>query len=77
LVWTVVPIIILIGMAVPASKVLIDLEDTTKAEMSIKITGHQWKWQYDYPKEGISFISNLSQDSRDAVNGKVCRYCTF
>ncbi|CAC9478455.1 Cytochrome c oxidase polypeptide II (EC 1.9.3.1) [uncultured Gammaproteobacteria bacterium] len=69
LVWTVVPIIILIGMAVPASKVLIDLEDTTKAEMSIKITGHQWKWQYDYPKEGISFISNLSQDSRDAVNG--------
>jgi cytochrome c oxidase subunit 2 len=48
LVWTVVPIIILIGMAVPASKVLIDLEDTTKAEMSIKITGHQWKWQYDY-----------------------------
>jgi cytochrome c oxidase subunit 2 len=48
-------------MAVPASKVLIDLEDTTKAEMSIKITGHQWKWQYDYPKEGISFISNFKK----------------
>lgn len=69
LLWTIIPIFILIGMAVPASKVLIDLEDTSKAEMNIKITGHQWKWQYDYPKEGISFISNLSKDSKDAVNG--------
>ncbi len=69
LIWTIVPMIILVGMAVPASKVLIDLEDTSKAQMTVKITGHQWKWQYDYPEEGISFISNLSQDSKDAVNG--------
>jgi cytochrome c oxidase subunit 2 len=69
LIWTIVPIIILVGMAIPASKVLIDLEDTSKAEMTIKVTGHQWKWQYDYPQEGISFISNLAQDSKDAVNG--------
>lgn len=67
--WTIVPIMILIGMAIPASKVLIDLEDTSQAEMTIKITGHQWKWQYDYPEEGISFISNLSQDSKDAIRG--------
>ncbi|SMN11162.1 Cytochrome c oxidase polypeptide II [uncultured Candidatus Thioglobus sp.] len=67
--WTAIPVFILIGMAIPASKTLIDLEDTSKAEMSIKITGHQWKWQYDYPKEGISFISNLAQSSKDAVNG--------
>ncbi|WXU00538.1 MAG: hypothetical protein Ctma_1263 [Catillopecten margaritatus gill symbiont] len=69
LIWTIVPIFILIGMAIPASKVLIDLEDTTKAEMSVKITGHQWKWQYDYPEEGISFLSNLAQSSRDVVTG--------
>ncbi len=37
--------------------------------MSIKITGHQWKWQYDYPKEGISFISNLAQSHKDVVTG--------
>jgi cytochrome c oxidase subunit 2 len=67
LIWTIIPVIILIGMAIPASKVLIDLEDTTKAEMSIKITGHQWKWQYDYPKEGISFISNLAKSSKDLM----------
>ena len=69
LVWTIVPIIILVGMAIPASQVLIDLEDTTKAEMNVKITGHQWKWQYDYPEEGISFISNLAQSHKEVVTG--------
>ncbi|HIB30887.1 MAG TPA: cytochrome c oxidase subunit II [Candidatus Thioglobus sp.] len=69
LIWTIVPMIILIAMAVPASKTLIDLEDTTKAEMTVKITGHQWKWQYDYPEEGISFISNLAQSHKDVVTG--------
>jgi cytochrome c oxidase, subunit II len=68
LLWTVIPIIILVLMAIPASRVLIDLEDTSKADMTIKITGHQWKWQYDYPTEGISFISNLAQSSKDSVN---------
>lgn len=67
--WTAIPVIILVAMAIPASKVLIDLEDTAKADMTVKITGHQWKWQYDYPQEGISFISNLSQSSKDAVSG--------
>ncbi len=67
--WTAIPILILVGMAIPASKALIDLEDTSKAEMTVKITGHQWKWQYDYPKEDISFISNLAQSSKDAIRG--------
>ena len=67
--WTAIPVIILVGMAIPASKTLIDLEDTSKAEMNIMITGHQWKWQYDYPKEGISFISNLAQSHKDVVTG--------
>ena len=65
--WTLIPVVVLIGMAIPATKTLIDLEDTSKAEMSIKITGHQWKWQYDYPKEGISFISNLAKSSKDSL----------
>ncbi len=64
--WTGIPVIVLIAMAIPATKTLIDLENTDSAEMTVKITGHQWKWQYDYPEEGISFISNMSTSSRDA-----------
>jgi cytochrome c oxidase subunit 2 len=75
LLWTAIPIVILIVMAIPATKVLIDLENTDNAEMTLKITGHQWKWQYDYiendtfgvPKEGITMMSNLAQSSRDAI----------
>jgi len=65
--WTLIPVVILIGMAIPATTTLIDLEDTSKAEMSIKVTGHQWKWQYDYPEEGISFMSNLAKSSKDSL----------
>ena len=67
--WTGIPIIILIAMAIPASKTLIDIEVLDKADMTVKVTGMQWKWQYDYPEEGISFVSNLAQSSRDVVNG--------
>ncbi len=69
LIWTGVPILVLILMAIPATRVLIDLENTEKAQMTVKITGHQWKWQYDYPKEKISFISNMAQSSKDAMRG--------
>ena len=67
-IWTGIPILILIAMAIPASKTLIDIEVLDKADMTLKVTGIQWKWQYDYPEEGISFVSNLSQSSRDAIN---------
>jgi len=66
-IWTGIPILILIAMAIPASKVLIDAEVLDKADMTVKVTGHQWKWQYDYPEEGIGFMSNLAQSSRDAI----------
>ena len=69
-IWTGIPILILVAMAIPASKVLIDIEVLEKADMTVKVTGHQWKWQYDYPKEGISFISNLSQSSKDAIDDR-------
>jgi cytochrome c oxidase subunit 2 len=76
-IWTGIPILILVAMAIPASKTLIDIEVLDKADMTIKVTGHQWKWQYDYPEEGIGFISNLSQSSKDAIddrnNGSVAK----
>ena len=67
-IWTGIPILILIAMAIPASKTLIEVEILEKADMTVKVTGMQWKWQYDYPEEGISFVSNLSQSSRDVIN---------
>ena len=70
LIWTLVPLAILIIIAVPATKVLIDLEDSSKADMTVKITGYQWKWQYEYidaEAQGIGFFSNLAQKSRDGI----------
>ena len=66
IVWTIIPIIILIGLAIPAAKALIKMEDSSNADMTIKITGYQWKWQYEYPEEGISFFSSLAEASRTA-----------
>lgn len=64
--WTIVPAIILIVMAVPAAGVLVKMEDYTKADMSIKVTGYQWMWNYDYVNNGISFYSKLAEDSNRA-----------
>jgi cytochrome c oxidase subunit II len=61
--WTVVPFLIVIGMALPATRTVVGMKDTSNADITIKATGMQWKWGYDYLKgegEGISFISNLS-----------------
>lgn len=58
--WTVIPFIILIAMAWPATKVLRALYDTSESELDIQVTGLQWKWQYEYLGEGVSFISELS-----------------
>ena len=65
--WTVIPFLIVIGMALPATKVLVAQKDTTNADLTIKITGYQWKWGYDYLKgegEGIGFISTLDASHR-------------
>ena len=61
--WTVVPFLIVIGMALPATKTVVAMKDTSNADITIKATGMQWKWGYDYLKgegQGISFLSNLS-----------------
>jgi cytochrome c oxidase subunit 2 len=66
IIWTVIPILILIVMAVPATRVLIDMEDTSGAELDIKVTGYQWLWQYEYLDQDISFYSALDRDSNYA-----------
>ena len=66
-VWTVIPFIIVILMALPATKVLVAQKDTTNAELTIKATGYQWKWGYDYlkgPGEGLSFLSTIDSSHR-------------
>ncbi len=58
--WSVIPFLILVALAVPATKVLIQMNNTNKSDITIKITGSQWKWQYQYLDQGISYFSNLS-----------------
>jgi cytochrome c oxidase subunit II len=60
IVWTVIPFIILIGMVYPSAKVLMEMENDAKADVSIKVTGIQWKWKYDYLDHGFSFYSSLA-----------------
>ena len=66
-IWTVIPFLILMGMAYPAAKVVIDMKDTTNPDMTIKITGYQWKWGYDYLNDDISFYSNLATPREQIV----------
>ncbi|PWG61948.1 cytochrome c oxidase subunit II [Sediminicurvatus halobius] len=66
IVWTVIPLIILVSMAVPATRVLIDLEDTSDAEMTVKVTGYQWFWGYEYMGEDVQFFSRLDEASNRA-----------
>jgi cytochrome c oxidase subunit II len=72
-IWTIVPFIILIGMAYPATRTVLDMKDTANADMSIKVTAYQWKWEYDYQQDGVKFLSNLStpRDQIDERDGKV------
>jgi len=62
-VWTVIPVIILIAMAVPAARTLIEIEDTTKTGLNIKVTGFQWGWEYEYLDQGVAYFSHLDRAS--------------
>jgi cytochrome c oxidase subunit 2 len=69
--WTVVPFLIVIGMALPATKVVVAMKDTTNADVTVKVTGYQWKWGYDYLKgegEGIGFLATLDTEQRESSN---------
>ncbi len=72
IIWTIVPFVIVVLMALPATKAVVAMKDTTNADLTVKVTGYQWKWGYDYvkgPGEGISFLSTLTTP-RDEVNGQ-------
>jgi cytochrome c oxidase subunit 2 len=58
--WSIIPFLILIGLAIPSTKVLMRLEDSSDSDVTIKVVGYQWKWQYQYLDQGISFFSNLA-----------------
>ncbi len=62
-VWTVIPIAILVGMAIPAAETLIKIEDMRDSELTVKVTGYQWQWHYDYLDQNVSFFSRISRDS--------------
>lgn len=70
--WTVLPIVILVLMALPATRTLINLYDTDEADMDILITGYQWRWKYDYVNDDLSFFSNLSTP-REQIDGLVAK----
>jgi cytochrome c oxidase subunit II len=60
IVWTVIPFLILVGLAIPATRTLIAMDDMSKSDVTVKVTGYQWKWKYEYPAENVSFFSTLS-----------------
>ena len=66
--WTVVPFLILIAMAVPASKTLTEIYDDEEGEINIQVVGYQWKWEYKYLEDDINFFSNLSTDQDEIYN---------
>jgi cytochrome c oxidase subunit 2 len=69
IIWTAIPFLILVGMAIPSTATLIKMYDNSASEVTIKITGYQWKWQYEYMDQDISFFSSLSTP-RDQIENK-------
>ena len=69
IIWTVIPVIILVIMAIPATTTLERIYDTADADIDIQVTGYQWKWRYEYMGEDLSFFSNL-RTSQDEITGR-------
>ena len=66
IIWTVIPILILVAMAIPTAKGLIKIEDMGNVALNIKVTGYQWKWEYEYLNQDVRFFSTLARDSNAA-----------
>jgi len=66
IIWTLIPFAIILSLAIPATKLLARMDDTSKSEITIKATGYQWKWKYDYINEDLTIYSNLATDSVEA-----------
>jgi len=71
-IWTIIPFIILVGMALPSTATLLEMDDVSKSDMTVKITGYQWKWKYDYPDQDVSFFSSLSTP-REQIENKATK----
>lgn len=65
--WTIIPFVILVGFAVPATRALVNMEDTSESELTLKVTGYQWLWKYEYLEDGVTFYSKLADSSRAAI----------
>ena len=65
-IWTIIPFVILVAIAVPATKTLLAIEDASNPDVNIKVTGWQWKWEYDYIDNGVRFFSKLDDTSENA-----------
>ncbi|NOR40985.1 MAG: cytochrome c oxidase subunit II [Gammaproteobacteria bacterium] len=76
IIWTTIPFLVLVAMAVPATTTLLALEDTRDSDMSIQVTGYQWKWKYDYLDEDISFFSVLTTP-REQIEGDAPKDGTY
>jgi cytochrome c oxidase subunit 2 len=63
IVWTFIPVLILVGMAIPAAATLVKIEDTRDSQLTLKVTGYQWKWQYEYLGQDVRFFSTLARAS--------------
>jgi len=74
--WTVVPVLILVAMAWPATQTVLAMKDTSKADMTIKVTGHQWKWEYEYLGDDIRFISSLATP-QEQINNQAAKDATY
>ncbi len=71
IIWTVIPILILIAMAIPATKTLVAMEDTSQSDLTIKITGSQWKWHYSYFEQDVEFFSLLATSQKQIQGEEV------
>jgi cytochrome c oxidase subunit 2 len=71
-IWTVVPVLILIGLAFPATKTILAMRDTRNPDLTIKITGYQWKWEYEYLGEGVRYMSVLATP-QDQIDGRAAK----
>ena len=85
IIWTIIPVAILVVMAIPAAEIILKMEDTRNSELSVKVTGYQWKWEYQYMDagEGIDFFSTLASSSNFArqlhsgIDPKPCRITSW
>lgn len=77
--WTIIPFMIIIAMAVPATRAVVAMKDTSSADFSILVTGYQWKWGYEYldgPAQGVKFLANLATP-RDQIEGNAPKSETY